>query len=67
MNVVKPIFYHQNEAIQNFDPHSWLPKVCDDTNNIKDLLYFNMWPRNINHLMNPKKMRKLHHMLCPPN
>jgi hypothetical protein len=45
----------------------WLPKVCDDTNNIKYLLYLNMWPHNIKHLMNEKKnMQKLHHM-CPPN
>ncbi len=67
MNVVRLIFYHQSEAIQNFNPHLWLPKVCDDTNNIKYLLYLNMWPHNIKHLMNEKKnMQKLHHM-CPPN
>jgi len=32
-----------------------IAKVCDDTNNIKDLFYLNMWPHNAKHLMNKKE------------
>jgi hypothetical protein len=51
MNITRLIFYHQNEVFQIFNPKSWLLKVCDDLNNIKDSFYLNLWPHNVKHLM----------------
>jgi hypothetical protein len=34
----------------NFQFQSGLSKVCDDTNNIKDLLYLNLRTHNVKHL-----------------
>jgi hypothetical protein len=34
----------------NCQSQSWISKVCDDTNNIKDLLYLNLWTHNVKHL-----------------
>jgi hypothetical protein len=46
MNINNPIFYHQNEGTQIFNPQLWLLSICDGTNNDKYLLYFNFWPHN---------------------
>jgi hypothetical protein len=46
MNINNPIFYHQNERIQIFNPQLWLLSICDGANNDKDLFYFNLWPPN---------------------
>ncbi len=49
-SVFKPMFNHKNQAIQVFNLQAWSPKVCDNTNNTKYLLYLNLWPHNAKHL-----------------
>ncbi len=69
-SIIRPFFYHQNEAIKFFDPQLWPSKLCDDINLALKIhsLYLNLWPYNVKHLMNQKRnMWKLLCMLCPPN
>jgi hypothetical protein len=43
------------KQIQNFNPQLWPLKVCDDIIDIKDSVYFNLWPYH--HVLNEPKRK----------
>jgi hypothetical protein len=56
LSIVGPIFDHQNEMIQIFNTQPWLSKVCDDTNNIKDILDISICDLTIPNTWHAKKI-----------
>ncbi len=69
MNIIKPIFYNQNEVIQVFNPQSIKTlKSSDECSNTKNMFNLNMWTHNPKHLTNQEShMWKLNCVLAPLN